>query len=311
MKIISYLKNVFSKFLNRLKPRRTFRWIFSAVCWAIILIYLAFGIYFGIQIYKDKNTGSQIKTSTYFYPYPAAIVNGKIIWANSYYKQLSYIQQFSAKTKQSFASDQDLRTKIIAQLAENEILEFQALRYNLRVSSKETDDAYQKIVTQAGGQTEIKKVLYDLYGMSEREFKNLVYEQVLKEKIQNNLIVQVQVAHIFIKDESRAKDVATRAQKGENFADLAKQYSEDTKSNAQGGELGYLARGQLTIENNPMPEFDQAVFAAKVSDVVGPIKTSAGFEIVKIEARKGVIDDSFNNWLATLKKQAHIWQFIK
>ncbi|MEI6039772.1 MAG: peptidylprolyl isomerase [Candidatus Berkelbacteria bacterium] len=311
MKFLEILKNLWLNLLNRLKPRKTFRWIFSAVFCTLILIYIGFGIYFGIEIYGKKNDSPIIKTSTYFYPFPAAFVNGKVVWASAYYQQLNYIQQFSSKTKQTFSDQTDLRKKIIDQLTEDQILQFQALRYNIKVSNKDFNDAYQQVIDQAGGRTEVKKVLNDLYGMSEREFKTLVRQKLIKEAIRNNLMVQVQVAHVFTKDENRAKDVAARAQKGEDFAGLAKQFSEDTKSRDNNGELGWLGKGQLVADGSSLPEFDNAVFGAKVGDIVGPVKTSAGFEVVKVEAKKGVINDSFDNWLANLKKQTRTWRFIK
>lgn len=311
MKFLEFLKRIFKGLIHRLKPRATFRWIFSAVVWLVILAYLAVGVYFGLKIYKDKVNSPAIKISTYFYPYPAAIVNGKIIWAKDYYRQLTYIEHFVAKTKQAIPEPTVLRGQIIDQLVENEILEFQTLRYNLRVTDKDVNDAYQQIVSQSGGVTEVRKVLNDLYGMSEREFKILVRSQVVKEKIQDNLMAQIKAAHIFIKDENRAKEIADRAKKGEDFAALAKEFSEDTKSRDAGGDIGWISKGQLVADNQMLPEFDEAAFKAKNGEIIGPIKTNPGYEIAKIEDKKGIIAENFNTWMEGLKKQTKIWRFIR
>ncbi len=310
MGILGILKQLGLNLLNRLKPRATFRWIFSAVIWILILIYLGYGIYFSFQIYKYENESRVIKLSTYIYPFPAAVVNGKIVWASSYYQQLTYIEQFYSALQKPIDKT-DLKAKIIDKLAENQIIEFQALRYNVHVSNQEFADAYQQVVDQAGGEVNLKKVLNTQYGMSEREFKALVMIGVLKEKIQNNLMVQVKVAHILIKNEKTANDVFAQTKTNNNFGDLAKKYSEDLKSRDAGGELGWLGKGQLVVDGNPLTEFDTAAFAAKSGDIVGPIKTTAGFEIVKIEDKKGVIDDSFDHWLSILKSQAKVWKWIK
>jgi len=311
MKFLENLKIFFNKFLYRLKPRSSFRWIFSAILTVLILLYLAGGIYFGLRIYKDKASTPAVKISAYFYPFPAAFVGGKTVWASDYYRQLTYIEHFSNKTKQAVPDQKTLRQQIIDQLAENEILEFQTLRYNLRVTNKDVNSAYQKIVDQSGGASEVRKVLNELYGMNEREFKVLVRQQVVKEKIRNELIAQIKIAHIFTKDENRAKEVAEKAKKGDNFAELAKQYSEDTRSRDAGGDLGFISKGQLVADNQPMPEFDAAIFKAGKGDIVGPIKTSAGFEIAKVGERKGLIFENFNTWLEGLKKQSKIWRFIR
>lgn len=310
-KIGEFLSKVLKNILYRLKPRLTFRWIFSFVIWLIIFLYLGFGVYFGLQIYKYKSTSRLAIDSSFVYPFPAAVINGKLILASTYFKEWGYLQTFSSKTKQTFSDPETLNRGIINQLAENQIIEFQALKYNIHVTSKEFNDEYAKIQGSAGGRAEMKKVLHELYGMSEREFKQHVYAQVLKQKMRDQLMVQVKVAHILVKDETRANDLAKQVRAGGNFADLAKQYSEDTSSRDNAGELGWLARGQLQIDNKPLPEFDQAVFAAKIGDIVGPVKTVGGFEIVKIEGFKGIISDNFDSWLANLEKQAHIRLFVK
>jgi len=310
-KIGQFFTNIYIGLKDRLRLRKTFRWIFISVLWLIIIIYLGFGIFFAIKVYKSHSENKATEFSVKIYPFPAAIINNGVVWAKDYYQQLAYIRQFSAKTKQPVPDAAALRQQIIDQLIENKILEMQALRYNITVSNKDVNDAYQKIVTQSGGTSEVNKVLSELYGMSEKDFKNLVRQQVLKEKIQNDLIVQVKVAHILIKDEARANEIATRAKNGEDFAALAKQYSEDTKSRDAGGELGWLARGQLVVDNNSIPEFDDAAFKAKVGDIVGPVKTNIGFEIIKVEDRKGKIDENFNTWLAGLEKNTKTWRLVK
>lgn len=310
-KIGYFTKGLLLNLANRLKPRRTLRWIFSFVSWSIVLLYLGYGVYSGMQIYAKHNDSGAAKFSAKIYPFPAAVIGGRIVWVNDYFKQLSYIQQFSAKVKQPISDPKSLRDQVMNQLVENKILQFQAVKYGIRVTSKDVDDAYQKIVAQAGGTAEVNKVLNELYGMNEKEFKVLVQSLVLKEKIQNELIVQVKVAHIFIKDEGRAKEIFDKAKKGEDFAGLAKQFSEDTKSRDGGGELGWLAKGQLVVDNNSIPEFDEAAFKANKGDITGPVKTGAGFEIIKVEDRKGKIAENFNSWLNGLKKQVKVWRFIQ
>ena len=63
------------------------------------------------------------------------------------------------------------------------------------------------------------------------------------------------------------------------FEDAAKEFS-SCPSNAQGGDLGEFGKGQM------VPEFDQAVFAAEVVKVVGPVKTQFGYHLIKVEDKK-------------------------
>ncbi|MBX9630103.1 MAG: peptidyl-prolyl cis-trans isomerase [Burkholderiales bacterium] len=89
----------------------------------------------------------------------------------------------------------------------------------------------------------------------------------------------------FTKAQSKASDMAARAKvKSVDFAALAKAGSEHAESAAKGGDMGWVA------EQNLIPELRDAVASLKKGDVVGPIKTSAGWHVVRLEdvKEKGV-----------------------
>ena len=95
---------------------------------------------------------------------------------------------------------------------------------------------------------------------------------------------QVHAEHILLKTEGKddaavkkqAESLLAQAKGGANFEDLAKKYSEDDSNKAKGGDLDYFGRGQM------VKEFDDAAFAAKPGDIVGPVKTQFGYHIIKI-----------------------------
>jgi peptidyl-prolyl cis-trans isomerase C len=66
-----------------------------------------------------------------------------------------------------------------------------------------------------------------------------------------------------------------RARDGEDFAKLAKEYSEDPGSKDKGGEYTF-PRGQM------MPEFEAAAFALKTNEVSDIVTTSYGYHIIKL-----------------------------
>ncbi len=76
---------------------------------------------------------------------------------------------------------------------------------------------------------------------------------------------------------AKAEEIFEKAKANpDSFAELAKEYSADTGSALNGGDLDYFSAGQM------VPEFDKAVFEAKKGDIIGPIKTEFGYHIIKV-----------------------------
>ena len=67
-----------------------------------------------------------------------------------------------------------------------------------------------------------------------------------------------------------------QADHGSNFAALAKKYSIDTASKAQGGDLGMVQPGQT------VPPFDKAVFSLKIGQISNPVLSTYGYHIIEV-----------------------------
>jgi parvulin-like peptidyl-prolyl isomerase len=82
--------------------------------------------------------------------------------------------------------------------------------------------------------------------------------------------------------EERAKieGLLKRARAGEDFAALAKEYSQDRGSKAEGGDLGWFGRGEM------VKPFEDAAFALKAGEVSGVVETQFGYHIIKVEERR-------------------------
>ena len=98
---------------------------------------------------------------------------------------------------------------------------------------------------------------------------------------------QRQVSHILLtvptpKDDAavkaKAEAILKRAQSGEDFAKLAKEFSQDPGSAQQGGDLGFSERKAWA------PPFADAAFSMKVGEIRGPVKTQFGYHILKLAA---------------------------
>ncbi|PIE57130.1 MAG: hypothetical protein CSA34_00510 [Desulfobulbus propionicus] len=100
--------------------------------------------------------------------------------------------------------------------------------------------------------------------------------------------------------EAKAKEVLALFKANGDFAALATEYSEGpTKTN--GGDLGFFPQGKM------VQEFDDAVFAAAVGEVIGPVKTAFGYHLILVEeikpAATQTLDEVREGIIAKLRQQ--------
>ena len=119
------------------------------------------------------------------------------------------------------------------------------------------------------------------------------------------------ISRIVVKEENVAKEL--RAQIVEDDADfyfLARKHSIDLLTRPAGGYAGLVRRAEME------PRMEAAVFGTQPGKTVGPIKTYAGWELVKVEAiHLAVLDESlretiksllFEDWLTAERRKAKI-----
>ena len=134
----------------------------------------------------------------------------------------------------------------------------------------------------------IKRNVTDMITVTEDEVRQY-YETHLKEFTRPE---QVKAQHILIKVDSgvapekwaeaekKVRELKRKLDNGADFATLAKEYSDDAKSKKKGGSLGFFNRKKM------VPEFSEAAFSLKLGEISDPVKTSSGYHIIKVEAKK-------------------------
>ena len=98
-------------------------------------------------------------------------------------------------------------------------------------------------------------------------------------------VEEVRIAHILISSsspdaEGRAEKVAEMAKSGQDFSQLAKEYSDDSNSADKGGDLGYFKQGDL------IATLETAVENTPEGGVAGPVESPAGYHVIKVVERK-------------------------
>lgn len=95
---------------------------------------------------------------------------------------------------------------------------------------------------------------------------------------------------------NKAQEILKLARAGQDFATLAKNYSEDPGSAKNGGDLGYFTQSQM------IKEFADAAFAMKPGEISDLVRTAFGFHIIKVEDVRPERDLSFDEVKDSIKK---------
>lgn len=165
-----------------------------------------------------------------------------------------------------------------------------------------------KIVT--AGVTVPEEDLKKYYQEHEKEFQ--LPEQI---KVRHILIASPKEAKPEDREKARARAEAVlqRLNKGEDFAKLAGEVSEDQISASKGGELAPITSGKTNSE-----EFEKAAFALKTGQTSGIVDTPYGFHIIKMDEHQDTriapfaeARDFIHNKLKTELEQKKIQEFVE
>jgi foldase protein PrsA len=242
--------------------------------------------------------------------------------------------QLKKQCKQEYNS---LRDQVMQLLVSFEWIEGEAKAKGIKVSDKEVQASFDKQKKQAFPKAaDFDKFLKDS-GQTEGDILKRVRLDTLSNKIRDKVtkgkdkVTDAQIAAFYNKNKARfaqperrdlrivltkGKAKAEQARKaiagGQSFAKVAKKYSIDQASKAQGGKLPAVAKGQQE------KALDQAIFAASKNKLTGPIKTQFGFyvfEVTKItKASQQTLDQAkatIKQTLASQNQQKALDKFVK
>lgn len=246
-----------------------------------------------------------------------AIVNGSIITGEEFNRELSQVKQRISQQGQKISPPQleGIRNEILDNLINLELL-FQESRNNgIKVKKEAIDSQIKSLKQKFPNDAEFEKLLTELK-LSESTLKlkikkGIAIQEFVETHIADKIKIsdaetkvfhdtnpalfkqseQVKASHILIKVEpgadeitkSEAKEKIRKIQqkldKGEDFAALAKEFSECPSKN-NGGDLGYFQRGQM------VKSFEAVAFALKTEEVSDVVETNFGYHIIKVVDKK-------------------------
>ena len=181
---------------------------------------------------------------------------------------------------------------VLTQLVQEKVLD-----KKYKVSDKEIDNKLKEYKTQLGDQYTALEKQYGKDYLKEQVKYELLTQKAAKDNIKvtddeikeywEGLKGQIRASHILVADKKTAEEVEKKLKKGEKFDALAKEYSTDTGSATNGGELGWISKDNEQLDST----FRKAAFKLKTNEVSNPVKTQFGYHIIKKTEERGKYED--------------------
>ncbi|MDI6841102.1 MAG: peptidylprolyl isomerase [bacterium] len=145
-----------------------------------------------------------------------------------------------------------------------------------------------------------------------RDFKNRLtinslYIQVVRKRVKVSpweirnywwhLDKEVSASQILVKDKEKAYNVYKELILGKDFAELARQHSEDQRTAEKGGDLGWISWGRME------PELQKVIFSLSCGKISRPIRTRNGYYIIKVNDIKKTKRPDFNKQKDMIKQR--------
>jgi foldase protein PrsA len=216
-------------------------------------------------------------------------------------------KEIVAKVNDVEITKEDLYNQLVSQygtetleaLISEKIMEAEVEKNSVEIPKDKIDEEIAEMTEYYGGEEEFNNALtyYNLTmdDMKDNIATNLKLEKLLEPYIeiseedmkayfeQNKDALsqkeEVKASHILVDTEEEANEIKAKLDKGEDFAELAKEHSKDGSS-VKGGDLGYFGRGAM------VKEFEDTAFSLGIDEISEPVKSEFGYHIIKVVDKK-------------------------
>lgn len=143
-------------------------------------------------------------------------------------------------------------------------------------------DNFQTALTSSGynSEADLKRALRIGMLQEKAAIADITVKEAEVKEAYENYQPDIKARHILVKDKKTAEEVKAKLDKGGDFAKLAKEYSTDTGSAANGGDVGWFGTGEM------VPEFEKAALKMKKDEISEPVKSEYGYHIIQLLDKK-------------------------
>lgn len=250
----------------------------------------------------------------------AAVVDSNVILASEVEEKaaplMAEVSRMTDASKRS-ARAATLRREVLDRLIDDELIAHQATELRLTVTPEQVDASIAEIKRQNNIDDKQLQDALRGQGMSMTTYRADLKKQLMRFRVINIAVgskvnisdedirgyynrhykagganVQVRASHIFLtipegadagvvgERQALGRKLIERAVGGEDFAKLAREFSDDAATRAEGGDLGFFGKDMLP------KAIEELVFSMKPGEVRGPVRADRGFHVIKLVDRK-------------------------
>jgi parvulin-like peptidyl-prolyl isomerase len=215
----------------------------------------------------------------------------------------------------------ELQQNVLDQLISQELIHQLAEEEDLIPTEDEVQaevEATKAQILEQGPFADFEEFL-ESSGLTEADIETLIRGSMIYEKMLDahggpKEMEQVHARHILVETEEEGDVVLAKLEEGEDFADLAAEYSTDTGSRDDGGDLGWFPRGVMVAE------FEEAAFDLESGETSELVQTQFGYHIIEMLEREvrelepqllqALQQKAFDQWFAGQEELAEIERFV-
>jgi len=301
-----------------------------------LIAVIAFLVIMGLGIYKkrwDKDLKDTPVLGSIVRMYPAIWVDSQPITVGDYWTHFDAMKKFFGdQMGVDFESEEgkqmltELETQVKDKLREEAVISKLLEKQGVEVTQEDLDAEFEKYLDQVKQQAEMAgqeignaeeealKMFEEQFGWNSKEevleyaIKPYVEQMKLQEKLEEDGTYKEEAKKV-------AEDVLQKVKDDpDKFADLAKEYSDDTGSAEMGGELGFFGKGMM------VPEFEEAAFAMEPGQISEElVETDYCYDIIKVTEfdeeneqvnASHILIMPFSTWLKVQKEDISISEWL-
>ncbi|HLB66391.1 MAG TPA: peptidylprolyl isomerase [Candidatus Saccharimonadales bacterium] len=246
---------------------------------------VVFFSYCTFALYKSKSTNGFLYIVTKVVPFPIAKAGSHFVAYENYLFELRrYMHFYENKQQLDFNSEsgkaqlEQYKKRALDQVVNDAYVNELADKNNISISSRELDDQIEIARKQnllGADEKGFENVLKDNFGWTINDFKRSLKQRLLAQKV---------VAVLDTDTQQRAKKALEELNKGADFDDIAKKYSDDRSTKNNGGEFNFLVSKN---DINLAPQATVALFELKPGKISAIINSGYSLEILKNIKKEG------------------------